>query len=40
MRLNKLCKVEHGFTLLASASWVVLWAWLNLQLLHSLSWFS
>jgi hypothetical protein len=39
MRLDKLCKVEHGLTLLASAGWVVLWAWLNLQLLHSLSWF-
>lgn len=39
MRLAKLCKIEHGRTLLASAGWVVLWAWLNLQLLHSLSWF-
>ncbi len=39
MRLDKFCKLEHGRTLLASASWVVLWAWLNLQLLNSLSWF-
>lgn len=39
MRLDKLCKPEHGRTLLASASWVVLWAWFNLQLLNSLSWF-
>lgn len=39
MRPDKLCKLEHGRTLLASASWVVLWAWFNLQLLNSLSWF-